>query len=78
MGRVYKGRNNKRVFFSKVHDRQTLKVDIIPILTAMVTGHGKTRAYLQRFTLLEHAKCPCGNGDQAVEQLLYQCWILDT
>jgi len=30
-------------FFPTVHDRQQLKINITPILTAMVTGHGKTR-----------------------------------
>jgi hypothetical protein len=53
-------------FFPKVQDRQKLKINITPILTAMVTGHGKTRAYLNRFKILEHANCPCGNGDQTI------------
>ena len=77
MGRVYKGRNNKRVF-PRVHERQKLKTDITPILTAIVTGHGKTRDYFHRFKILEHANCPCGNGDQTVEHLLYRCSILHT
>jgi len=65
-------------FFPKVHDRQKLKIDITPILTAMVTGHGKTRAYLHRLKILENANCPCGNGDQTIEHLLYRCSILHT
>ena len=77
MGSVYKGRNKKRVF-PKVQDRQKLKIDITPILTTMVTGHGRTRAYLHRFKILEHANCSCGNGDQTVEHLINQCSILHT
>jgi len=65
-------------FFPTVHDRQKLKIDITPILTAMVTGHGKTRAYLHRFKILDNANCPCGNGDQSVDHLIYQCSILHT
>jgi hypothetical protein len=65
-------------FFPKVKDRQKLKLDITPILTAVVTGHGKTRAYLHRFKILEHAKCSCGNGDQTIEHLLNRCSILHT
>jgi hypothetical protein len=65
-------------FFSKVLERQKLKTDITSILTAIVTGHGKTRAYFHRFKILEHANCPCGNGDQTVERLLYRCSILHT
>jgi hypothetical protein len=34
-------------FFPRVRDRQK-HLDITPILTAMMTGHGKTRAYLHR------------------------------
>jgi hypothetical protein len=57
-------------FFLRVHDRQKLEIDITPILTAMMTGHGKTRTYLHRFKFLEHANCPCGNGDQKIEHIL--------
>jgi hypothetical protein len=49
-------------FFPKVQDRLKLKIDINPIFTTMVTGHGITRAYLHRFKILEHATCPCGKG----------------
>jgi hypothetical protein len=48
----------KEFFFPTFHDRQKLKIDINPILTAMVTGHGKTRAYLHRFKILDDAKLP--------------------
>ena len=65
-------------FFPKVHDRQKLKIDITPILTAMVTGHGKTRAYLHRLKILEHANCPCSNGDQTIEHFINRCSILHT
>jgi hypothetical protein len=63
-------------FFPKVYYRQKLKIYIIPILTAKVTGHGKTGVYLHRFKILEHANCPCGNGDHTIEHLLYRCSIL--
>jgi hypothetical protein len=65
-------------FFPTVRDRQKLKIDITPTLIAMVTRHGKTSAYLHRFKILEHANCPCGNGEQTVDHLIYQCSILHT
>ena len=65
-------------FFPKVQDRQKLKIGINPTFTAMVTGHGKTRAYLHRFKILEHATCPCGNESQTVEHILERCPILNT
>jgi hypothetical protein len=57
-------------FFPTVHDRQKLKIDITPILTAMVMGHSKTRACLHRFKILVNAYCPCGNGDQSIDHLI--------
>jgi hypothetical protein len=44
----------------------------------MVTGHGKTGAYLHRFKILENANRPCGDGDQTVKNLLNRCSILNT
>jgi hypothetical protein len=44
----------------------------------MVTGHGKTRAYLYRFKILEHATCPCNKGDETIDHLLNQCTSLQT
>ena len=63
-------------FFPTVNDRQKININITPIFTAMVTGHGKTRAHLHRFKILEQANCPCGNGDQTIDHLIYRCSIL--
>ena len=77
----WKGRTKAQItkeFFPTVQDRQRLKIKVTPIVTAMVTGHGKTKAYLHRFKILEEATCPCGNEDQTVEHLLNRCPILLT
>jgi hypothetical protein len=42
----------------------------------MVTGHGKTRAYLHRFKITENATRPCNKGDQTIDHLLNQCPLL--
>jgi hypothetical protein len=47
-------------------------------IVAMLTGHGKTRAYLQRFKILENATCACEQGDQTIDHLLYHCTVLET
>ena len=65
LGRKFKGSPNKTVL-SK-HIRQT---------QIEVTGHGKTRAYLHRFKLLESATCLCNKGDQTTDHLLYHCTLL--
>ena len=62
-------------FFPKVSDRLKLKIAVNPNFTAIVTGHGKTRAHLQRFKLLGSATCPCGK-DQTTDHLLYTCTLL--
>ena len=62
--------------FLEVQDRQKLKIVINPVFTAMITGHGKTRAYLHRFRIVEHATCPCGKVEQTIDRLITQCLIL--
>ena len=65
----------KRRFFPNITDRLKLKINVTSNFTTMVTGHGKTRAYLHRFKLLESATCPCDKGDQMTD-LLYHCTLL--
>jgi len=64
--------------FQNVRDRVKLNISVNPNFTAMVTGHGKTRAYLHRFKITENATCPCNKGDQIIDHLLNQCTILQT
>ena len=63
-------------FYPRITDRLKSKIDITSNFTAMVSGHGKTRDYLQRFKLLESATCPCNKGDQTTGHLLYHCTLL--
>ena len=55
-------------FFPNVKNRLKLQIDINPIFTAPVTGHGKTRAHLHRFMILELATCTCKKGDHFIKQ----------
>ena len=43
----------------------------------MLTGHGKTRAYLHRFKIRDNAQCICQQGDQTIDHLLYECSRLE-
>ena len=38
-----------------------------------MTAHGKTKDYLYRFKITDSSECPCGNGNQTVEHLIYEC-----
>ena len=51
-------------FFPKIGDRMQVDLEHTHISTMALTGHGKNRAYLHRFHLLEDAVCPCGNPEQ--------------
>jgi hypothetical protein len=42
-------------------------------MTAALTGHGMTKAYLHRFHLIEEAKYSCGDEDQSMDHLLFHC-----
>ena len=49
-----------------------------PNFKAIVTAHGKTRAYLHRFKIIESSECTCDGGTQTVDHLIYDCPILQT
>lgn len=65
-------------FSPTIHDRLQLKVSITPIFVVLVTGHGKTKAYLHRFKIMDHATRACSKGDQTTEHLINQCTLLQT
>jgi hypothetical protein len=37
----------------------------------MMTAHGKTKAYLYWFKIIQSAECICTEGDQTVDHLIY-------
>jgi hypothetical protein len=60
-----------------VQDRLKLNINITPNFMAMMTGHGKTRAYLHQFRIKEKAECSCKKkGDQTIDHLINQCALL--
>ena len=50
-----------------------MRIHLTPKLTAVLSGHGKTRAYLHRFKLREEATCICAKEDQTMDHLLFNC-----
>ena len=68
--------NNGKVtkwFFPYVRDRLKTKLNVSSSFTAVLTGHVKTKAYLQRFHIIENSTCPCNKSEQSIDQLLYEC-----
>jgi hypothetical protein len=40
---------------------------------AVVTAHGKTKAYMHHFKIIDSPECPCNGGNQTVNHLFYDC-----
>ena len=40
-------------------DRLKLKINITAVFAVIVTGQGKTKAYLHRLKIMDHATCAC-------------------
>jgi hypothetical protein len=66
-----------KLFFPSVEERLKKKIRITHNVAAMLTGHGKPRAYLHRFKIMDNARCVCQQGDQTIDHLLYDCNLLE-
>ena len=66
-----------RSFFPTSEQRLKLKMSITSEFTAIASGHGKTKSYLHRFKLIDNSMCPCDEGAQSSEHLIYDCKILE-
>ena len=62
-----------RQFIPVIKDTLTNKIKLTPNFRVTVTAHGKIKAYLHRFKIIESPDCPCGGGNQTVNHLLYDC-----
>jgi ribonuclease HI len=67
-----KGLATKQLF-PIIKGRLTNKIKLTLNFTAIITAHGKTKAYLLRFKIIESLECTCNGGEQTVEHLLYDC-----
>jgi hypothetical protein len=72
-----KGSTTKQ-FFPIIKDRLTTSIKLTPNFTAIVTAHGKTKAYLHRFKIIESPEWPCDGGNQTVDHLIYDCTKLQS
>ena len=64
-------RRTTKEYFPYVAERLKMKLQLTQNFTTIVTGHGKTREYLQRFKIIEKSTCPCGKGDQTTDHIIY-------
>jgi hypothetical protein len=54
-----------------------MRIPLTPEFTTLVTGHGKTKSYLHRFKLAEDLTCPCNQGPQTPDHIIYDCDIIE-
>jgi hypothetical protein len=64
-------------YFPDITERLKKKINLTPNLTAMLTAHGKTKAYLHRFKIIQSPECFRTEGDQTVDRLIYGCGKLE-
>jgi primosomal protein N' len=58
-----KGSKTKE-YFPNIKERLKMKINLTQNLTAILTGHGKTKAYLHRFKSIKKPTCPCGTANR--------------
>jgi len=62
-----------RQYFPTIQHRVRSKIKLTPKMTAVLRGHGKTKAYLHRFHLNDEATCSCGDEYQSMDHLRFHC-----
>lgn len=60
-------------FIPDVKVRLKMKPQITSSVSQVISGHGKFKAYLQRFKIINHCRCPCGSEVEDVNHLLFEC-----
>jgi len=64
-------------YFPTVEEGLKKKIKTTHNVAAILTGHGRTRAYFHRFRIIDNAQCVCNQGDQTVDHLINDCILLE-
>jgi hypothetical protein len=59
-------------YFPNAEERLKMKINLTQKFTAIVTGHGKTKAYLHCFKIIEEPTCPCGTAEQSTDHVIFE------
>lgn len=68
-----KNGESTKPYFPTIRQRLAIKLPISPNFTAMLTGHGKLKAYYQRFRITEDGTCTCNRDIQTIDHLIFDC-----
>ena len=74
--RTTKGAIAKSIF-PKIVDRMKLTINAKSNFTTMVTGHGNIKTYLHKYKIIQNPMCPCKQGDQSVDHILFNCILYE-
>jgi len=67
-----------KLFFPHTKERMKTTIPISVEFTTMVTGHGLTRSYLNRFKIIPNSTCPRGlKEEQTVNHTILNCTQLE-
>ena len=64
-------------FFPTVEHRLRNVIPHSPNVTTVLTGHGKLNSYFYRFQIKADPKCICGDSEQTVSHIIYDCEQLE-
>ena len=64
-------------FLPSVKDRLKLNIPLNRNITTFFTGHGKINSYFFRFKIKDNPWCTCGNVEQTVDHVLFECVKLE-
>ena len=67
-----KGKTSKE-YFSEFAEILTMKLHLTQNLTAILSGYGKTREYVHGYKIIDNPTCPCGEGAQTTDHVIYEC-----
>jgi hypothetical protein len=60
-------------FFPSVERRLAVNLNLNQNVTTIMTGHGNIRSYVHRLKIIGSPECPCKQGIQTVDYLIFQC-----
>jgi len=66
-----------KLFFPKVEDRIKVRINTTPKFTTIKTGHSNIKSYLYKCKIIENPQCQCKNGDQTVQNIIFECTNFD-
>ena len=67
-----KGSTTKE-YFPDIEGRLKMNLKLTGNITSILTGHGNIKAYLHRFHISDEQTCPCGEGAQTTDHIIYDC-----